>query len=119
MSNKINLANTIMIDPGEGKRKAIVVNAEAVDGLERAWVDYANENDMTILPYSGDAVINSAWQELCKTVHHAFAYGLQCNDMTHGEVISEISFALDKFAKDHGLPGHDWDTDYEDQYGEH
>jgi hypothetical protein len=60
----------------------------------------------------------TAWQELCKEVHHAFAYGLECNDMTHGEVISEISFALDKFAKDHGLPGHDWDTYYEDLYGE-
>lgn len=59
----------------------------------------------------------AAWQELCKRVHHAFAYGLMCNDMTHGEVIEEISCALDKFGNDHGLPGHDWDTEYEDQYG--
>ena len=117
MSNKINLANTIMIDPGENKRKAIVVNVEAVEGLEKAWADYARENDLAILPCRGDAVLDGAWQELCKQVHHAFAYGLMCNDMTHGEVIEDISFALDKFAKEHGLPGHDWDTEYEDMYG--
>ena len=59
-----------------------------------------------------------SWHELCKMVHHAFAYGLECNDMTHGEVEEAIAFALDKFAKENGLPAHDWDTDYEEQYGE-
>ena len=59
------------------------------------------------------------WYELVKQVHHAFAYGLECNDMTHGEVEEAIAFALDQFAKKCGLPVHDWDTtDYEDQYGE-
>ena len=58
------------------------------------------------------------WDELIKTVHHAFAYGLECNDMNHEEVKEGIAFALDKFAKKNGLPDHDWDTEYEDQYGE-
>ena len=58
------------------------------------------------------------WDELIKTVHHAFAYGLECNDMNHGEVEEDIAFALDRFAKKNGLPEHDWDTEYEDQYGE-
>lgn len=64
-----------------------------------------------------DKKFNSCY-ELIKTVHHAFAYGLECNDMTHGEVESDIAFALDKFAKENDLPLHDWDTDYEEQYGE-
>jgi hypothetical protein len=38
--------------------------------------------------------------------------------MTHGEVIGDISFALDQFAKKHGLPEHDWDTEYEEIYKE-
>ena len=59
------------------------------------------------------------WNELIKTVHHAFAYGLHCNDMTYEEVEEDIAFALDRFAKKNGLQVHDWETDYEDQYGEH
>lgn len=59
----------------------------------------------------------NGWEELLKTVHHAFEYGLHCNDMTFGEIEDDISFALDKFAKENGLPVHDWDTDYEEQYG--
>lgn len=58
------------------------------------------------------------WSELVKKVHYAFAYGLECNDMTHGEVEDEIAFALDRFALMCGLPKHDWDTEYEKQYGE-
>lgn len=67
------------------------------------------------------AIINELtehWKELIKTVHHAFEYGFHCNDMTHGEIEEDISFALNKFAKENGLPVHDWDTDYEEQYGE-
>ena len=58
------------------------------------------------------------WYELVKQVHHAFAYGLECNDMTHGEVEEAIAFALAPFAEKHRLPVHDWNTEYEDQYGE-
>ena len=58
------------------------------------------------------------WDELIKIVHHAFAYGLECNDMTHEEVKEDIALALDKFAKKNGLPDHDWETEYEDLYGE-
>ena len=117
MPTNICTADTLLIDPGEGKRKAIVVSVEAVEGLEKAWADYARENDMTILPWRGNGLVDESWEELCKTVHHAFAYGLESNNMTHSEVISEISFALDKFAKDRGLPAHDWDTEYEELYG--
>lgn len=60
----------------------------------------------------------NGWDELVKTVHHAFEYGLHSNDMTFGEVEEDIAFALDKFAKENGLQVHDWDTYYEDQYGE-
>lgn len=60
----------------------------------------------------------NAWYELVKQVHHAFAYGLECNDMTHGEVEEAIAFALDQFAGKNGLPVHDWNIEYEEQYGE-
>lgn len=59
----------------------------------------------------------NGWEELIKTVHHAFEYGLHCNDMTFGEIEDDISFALDKFAKENGLPVHDWSLDYEETYG--
>lgn len=59
----------------------------------------------------------NSWYELIKTVHHAFEYGLHCNDMTFGEIEEDISSALDKFAKENNLPVHDWNTEYEDQYG--
>lgn len=60
----------------------------------------------------------NGFEELCKTIHHAFAYGLESNDMTHGEVISDISFALNKFAKENNIPEYDFDADYNDLYGE-
>jgi hypothetical protein len=56
------------------------------------------------------------WHELCKRVHHAFQYGFHCSDMTHGEMESDISFAIDQFARKHGLPEYDWDTDYDEMY---
>lgn len=62
--------------------------------------------------------VHSDWEELVKMVHHAFAYGLQCNDMTHSEVQDDIAFALDRFAKKYGLPEHDWEAEYEDLYAE-
>lgn len=99
-------------------KKAILVPITAVEGLEKAWTDYARETGTAILPYNRCETHIDDWEELVKTVHHAFEYGLHCNDMTFGEIESDISFALDKFAKENGLPVHDWDTDYEDQYGE-
>lgn len=99
-------------------KKAIIVPISAVEGLEKAWVDYANETGVAILPYNRCDTSIEDWDELCKTVHHAFAYGLECNDMTHGEVISDIAFALDRFAKKNGLPEHPWDDEYEELYAE-
>lgn len=60
----------------------------------------------------------NSWYELIKTVHHAFEYGFHCNDMTFDEMEDDISFALDKFAKENGLPVHDWETGYEEQFGD-
>lgn len=117
MPTNICTADTMLIDPGDGKRKAIVVSVEAVKGLDKAWADYARENDLAILPWRGNGLVEESWKELCKTVHHAFAYGLEANDMNHHEVIGAISFALDQFAKQAGFREHDWDTDYEDLYG--
>lgn len=57
------------------------------------------------------------WDELIKTVHHAFEYGLHSSDMALSEVEEDISVALDRFATDNGLPVHDWDVEYEEQYG--
>lgn len=58
--------------------------------------------------------MNESWKELLKTVHHAFEYGFHCNDMTEGEMEEDISFALNKFAKENGLPEHDFDQEYEE-----
>ena len=58
------------------------------------------------------------WEDLVKRVHHAFEYGLHCNDMTPGEVEEDIAFALDQFAEKNNLPSHDWDAEYEEIYGD-
>ena len=99
-------------------KKAIIVPISAVEGLEKAWEAYANETGTAILPYNRCETSIEDWEELCKMVHHAFEYGFHCNDMTHGEVEEDISFALDRFAKKNGLPKHDWDADYEETYGD-
>lgn len=99
-------------------KKAIIVPLSATKGLEKAWVDYANETGTAILPYNRCDTSIEDWEELVKTVHHAFEYGLHCNDMTFGEIEDDISFALDKFAKKNGLPVHDWNSDYEEKYGD-
>lgn len=105
----------------DAKKKTLLVPLSAIEGLERAWMEFMETNDVQILPYNNPVVkcnADAGWNELCKTVHHAFEYGLHCNDMTHDEVEEDISFALDKFARENGLPEHDWDTDYETLYAE-
>lgn len=57
------------------------------------------------------------WYELVKRLHYVIAYFIHANDLSTSEAEEEICFALDKFAKENGLPVHDWDTEYEDQYG--
>lgn len=99
-------------------KKAILVPITAVEGLEKAWADYAEETGTAILPYKRCEPSIEDWEELCKTVHHAFEYGFHCNDMTLGEVEEDIAFALDEFARGTNLPVHDWDADYEETYGE-
>lgn len=88
----------------DGAKKAIIVPLSAIEGLEKAWEDYARDTGTAILPYHRCDTSIEDWEELCKTVHHAFEYGFHCNDMAHGEVEDDISFALDQFAKKNGLP---------------
>lgn len=105
----------------DANKKTLLVPISAIEGLCGQWAAFAETNDVQILPYNNPVVKMTCvddWEELCKMVHHAFAYGLECNDMTHGEVISDIAFALDRFAKKNGLPEHDWDADYEEKYGD-
>ena len=99
-------------------KKAIIVPISAVEGLDKHWEEYAKETGVAILPYNRCETSIEDWEELVKMVHHAFEYGFHCNDMTHGEVEDDISFALDRFAKKNGLPEHDWDADYEETYGD-
>lgn len=51
------------------------------------------------------------WDELIKTVKHAWQYGIHCNDMTLGEIEEDISSALDRFAKANGLPEIKWEEE--------
>lgn len=55
-----------------------------------------------------------SWKELLKTVHYSIEYGVNCNDLTLGELAENIEFAINKFAKENGLPEHDFDQEYED-----
>lgn len=105
----------------DANKKTLLVPISAIEGLAAHWATFASTNDVQILPYHNPVIKcngEDGWKELCKMVHHAFAYGLECNDMTHGEVEEEIAFALDKFAKENHLPLHDWDADYESLYAE-
>lgn len=54
------------------------------------------------------------WNELIKTVKHAWQYGIHCNDMTLGEIEEDISSALDRFAKANGLPEVNWEEEEND-----
>ncbi|WP_295001970.1 hypothetical protein [uncultured Fibrobacter sp.] len=58
------------------------------------------------------------WSELVKKVHYVIAYFIHANDLSDSEAEEDIEFSLDQFARKCGLPEHDWDTDYEEQYGE-
>lgn len=106
----------------DAKKKTLLVPITALERLEGQWEAFAMTNDCQILPYNNPVVKLTCvddWEELCKMVHHAFEYGFHCNDMTPGEVEEDIAFAIDRFARKNGLPEHDWDADYEEQYGDH
>ena len=63
----------------------------------------------TILHQQGETM--PEWDELIKTVKHAWQYGIHCNDMTLGEIEEDISSALDRFAKANGLPEVNWEEE--------
>ena len=46
----------VQFDPGNGKQKALIVPLEALDGMDRPWLDYANRNGIAILPYKASAL---------------------------------------------------------------
>ena len=98
-------------------KKAILVPISAVEGLEKAWVDYAKETGVAILPYRRCDTSIEDWEELVKMVHYSIEYGVNCNDLSSHELAENITFALDQFAEKNGLPVHDWDADYEEKYG--
>lgn len=66
----------------------------------------------TILHQQGETM--PEWDELIKTVKHAWQYGIHCNDMTLGEIEEDISSALDRFAKANGLPEIKWEEEEND-----
>lgn len=69
----------------------------------------------TILHQQGETMAQQEtmpeWNELIKTVKHAWEYGIHCNDMTLGEIEEDISSALDRFAKANGLPEIKWEEE--------
>lgn len=99
-------------------KKAIIVPTSAVEGLEKAWADYARETGVAILPYHRCETSIEDWEELCKRLHYVIAYFIHANDLSTSEAEEEICFAMDQFAKKNGLPEHPWDDDYEDLYAE-
>lgn len=46
----------VQFDPGNGKQKALIVPIEAIQGLEKYWTDYAEQNDIRILAYRASAL---------------------------------------------------------------
>lgn len=66
----------------------------------------------TVLHQQGETM--PEWNELIKTVKHAWQYGIHCNDMTLGEIEEDISSALDRFAKANGLPEVKWEEEEND-----
>lgn len=71
----------------------------------------------TILHQQGETMPQETmpeWNELIKTVKHAWEYGIHCNDMTLGEIEEDISSALDRFAKANGLPEVNWEEEEND-----
>lgn len=66
-----------------------------------------------------EEAMRKSWAELIKAVHYSIEYGVNCNDLSSHELAENIESALDKFAKENGLSVHDWETEYEQQYGNH
>lgn len=99
-------------------KKALVVPLSAIKSLEKFWIDYADKTGVTILPYRRCEESIDGWEALCSRLHYVIAYFIHANDLSTSEAEEEICFAMDQFAKKNGLPKHDWDTDYEEQYGE-
>jgi hypothetical protein len=54
--------------------------------------------------------MNDEVEDAIEMIKHAFEYGFHCNDMTHGEVEEDISFAVNKILKHYGHAPVDWDA---------
>lgn len=55
----------------------------------------------------------NGWQEAIKRVKYAIEYGVNCNDLSLGELADEICFAMDTLAKLNGEPEIDWESNDE------
>lgn len=95
----------------DGSKKAILVPITAVEGLEKAWEDYATETGTAILPYHRCDTNIEAWEELIKKVMWVIEGTCHTNDLSRNETESDLCFALEQFAKKNNLPKPDWDFD--------
>ena len=50
--------------------------------------------------------------EAVKRMKRAIEMGVNCNDMTRGEMGDEICFVFDTLAKENGEPEIDWEAPY-------
>ena len=92
-------------------KKAIIVPISAVEGLEKAWEDYARETGTAILPYHKPVRDIEAWEELIKKVMWVIEGTCHTNDLSRNETEDDLCFALEQFAKKNNLPKPDWDFD--------
>lgn len=49
------------------------------------------------------------FNEAVDRIRRAIEFGVNCNDLSLGELADEICFAMDKLAEDNGEPEIDWE----------
>lgn len=76
------------------------------EATERAAVQATSEvMEMNVKP----GIIG--WEEFVRKIKYNIEYGFHCNDLSFNDMEDDICFAIDKLAKENGLPPVDWEAE--------
>lgn len=89
--------------------------------IEKHWIEVCDARERAAVEAAREAIENSAkpgivgWEEFVRKIKYNIEYGFHCNDLSFNDMEDDICFAIDKFAKENGLPPVDWEAQDEEQ----
>jgi hypothetical protein len=90
--------------------------------IEKHWIGVCDSRERAAAEAAREAIEKnskpgiSGWEEFVRKIKYNIEYGFHCNDLSFNDMEDDICFAIDKLAKENGLPPVDWEArDFEEE----